>query len=382
MQAKAGREMNPGRFLLNKETKRHMEAAGRCCDRMAIVCYDDMGKGKLKKEGGNEMRKKAALILSVILALSLAGCGIGETKLRFGTGGIGGIYYAYGSVLGTLTEENLDGVDVEVKTTAGSAANLRLLKDGYLQMAIIQNDALYDAIQGEDEFEGDAVDNIRAVAALYSESLQLVVKADSDIQSVDDLKGKRVSVGAEDSAVVHNAEQVFDAVGLKDKDMQLSYLSFLESAKAMENNKIDAFFVMAGAPTVSVEELAGQQKIRLISFSDETISRLIRQHPQYEKTTLPAGIYEGVEEDVNTISVKAVLTVQSGLSASVVEQITALLFEHSDELKYATPTECGPETGFATANVACPFHEGALSYYASQGVTVTDNSAASSAETK
>ncbi len=318
------------------------------------------------------MKKIAAILLSAACAFSLAGCGSGTTSVKLGTGGTGGNYYAYGNVLANLVNENLENTEMTVKTTAGSAANLRLLKDGYIQMAIVQNDILYDAVNGMNEFVDDKAENIEAVAALYTEALQLVVPADSDIKEVTDLKGKKVSVGEEDSAVIRNAKQLINAAGIREDQIEMSNLSFSDSAAALANGEIDAFFVMAGAPTVAVTELCKEMDIRLVPLDDSTMDILLNLYPQYTKTTIPAGTYEGQEEDVTTVGAKAVLVTDSKVSDATVKSVTELLFDHADDFKYATSVNAGPDTTFATEGVSAAFHSGALSYYSENGVTIDD----------
>lgn len=179
--------------------------------------------------------KSIAMLLSAALCLALcAGCGSSGTELRLGSGGTGGNYYAYASALGQLVEQQMEGVSVDVKATAGSAANLRLLQDGFLQAGIAQSDTLLDAANGEGVFDSAPLSGYSAVAGLFMEECQLVVAADSDIYSVSDLYGKRVSLGEEDSGVVRNAEQILLSGSLTPELVQASYLSFADSAAALK----------------------------------------------------------------------------------------------------------------------------------------------------
>lgn len=322
--------------------------------------------------------KKTVRFLAAFLAvflLVLSGCGGGNREIRFGTGGMGGNYYAYGNALAQIIEENMEGVEVDVKTTAGSAANLRLLGQDYLQMAIVQSDTLLDASRGEGVFEEKKYDGFSAVAGLYMEACQIIVPADSEIGSVEDLIGKRISVGEEDSGVMRNAEQILLANGITFSMAEIKYLSFADSAEAMKNNEIDAFFCTAGAPTTAVSELAKELDIRLLSLDSRTTGQMMRLYGCYEECVIPAGTYNGQTEDTVTLGVKAVLVASDKMKNETVERITELLFEHAKELKYATNADYTDDMVFATEAIPIPFHPGAAAYYEEQGIHVgTDKS--------
>lgn len=312
--------------------------------------------------------KKGFCLLGLLLILGLlCACQPKEAQLRFGTAGTGGNYYAWGNVLAQLLEDEA-AIQVDVKATAGSAANLRLLQQGFLQLAIAQSDTLQDAADGQGDFDGAPLSGYSAVAGLYTEACQLVVAADSEIFSVADLAGKRVSVGAEDSGVTRNAEQLLQANGLTLEMLgEVHRLSFADSASAMAEGQIDAFFCTASAPTTAVAELARKQDIRLISLDERTIGQLLSLYGCYTECTVPAGTYQGQEEDVQTIGVKAVLLASDKLADDTVEQILATLFANAASVQYATNFDTMPELDMATEAVPIAFHPGAAAYYAGQG---------------
>lgn len=315
--------------------------------------------------------KKGLYLLSLLALLSLLGllcaCQPKEAQLRFGTAGTGGNYYAWGNVLAQLLEEKAE-MPVDVKATAGSAANLRLLQQGFLQLAIAQSDTLQDAANGQGDFaETGPLNGYSAVAGLYTEVCQLVVVADSEIFSVADLAGQRVSVGEAESGVTRNAERLLQANGLTlDMLGEVSRLSFADSAAAMSEGQIDAFFCTASAPTTAVAELAKELDIRLISLDERAIAQLLSLYDCYTECTVPAGTYQGQDEDVRTVGVKAVLVASDQLAAETVEQILTVLFDNAASVQYATNFDTLPELGMATETVPIPFHPGAAAYYAKQ----------------
>ena len=225
----------------------------------------------------------AAILPAALLLASLSGCSKKADSLRFGTGGTGGTYFAYGSALAPHLE-TAAGQGVEVKPTTGSEANLRLLQGGLLDLAIVQSDTLqYAAEAGEI--------NYSAVAGLYTEACQIVTTKSSGITSITDLAGKRVSVGADESGVTRNAEQILMANGLTFAKLEISRLSFADSAAAMERGEIDAFFCTAGAPTDAVAQLAERMDIQLLSLDQRAVEQLTSLYSCYTPCVIPAGIY-------------------------------------------------------------------------------------------
>lgn len=314
------------------------------------------------------MKKWGILILSMLL-LSLTGCGK-TAELRLGTGGVGGTYYAFGNALAQQLGEE-ETLSLSVKTTAGSAANLRLLREGFVQLAIVQSDVLSDAVNGTGTFaQAGAYEGYAAVAGLYTEACQIVVPADSDIQTVQDLAGRRVSVGEEESGVRKNAEEILLSHGLSLEMIQPSALSFAEAADALERGEIDAFFCTAGAPTNAVSELAGRRNVRLLSLSEDAVNNLLALGSGYTACTVPALTYPGQTEEVRTVGVKAVLVADAGVSKDSVTAITRYLLEQGEQLRWAAKTALSTEPEYAVQDIPCSFHEGSAAYYSSRGMTV------------
>ena len=216
------------------------------------------------------MKHFVKIFALLLLAVAFAGCGTIDTgsTLKFGTGDKGGKYYLYGTNFAKAFSTENQKPAFEVKNTAGSAANLRLLGEGFLDAAIVQSDMLADALAGQGMFvEKGAGTGYAAIAGIYTEACQIVVAADSDIQSVNDLAGKRISLGEKESGVLQNARQILSSHGLTEEITEPSYLSFTDSAAALERGEIDAFFCTAGTPTNAISELTKKMPIRLLSIS-------------------------------------------------------------------------------------------------------------------
>lgn len=324
------------------------------------------------------MRKREGAFLCLILviclaAFSLAGCSSDTAgKLTLSTGGTGGVYYQYGEKLKELLESGDSPLSISVQTSAGSASNIRLLANGLADLAIVQNDVLKDAVNGTGVFlEDGAQTSIRAIAGLYTETLQIVASKASGITDVSDLKGKKVSVGEKESGVLSNAKSILSSYGLTLDDIDPVYLSFDDSAQAMKDGQIDAFFCTASAPTSAVSKLAEDMDIRLVSLDERALSQFHNEYSGYSNAVIPSGTYEGQEEDVSTVGVKAVLVTTSDLKDATVSAIISGLFDNKDDLETLTKQTDQLTPAFATDGIDAPFAKAAQSFYEDQGITVS-----------
>ena len=314
---------------------------------------------------------KKQLLAAGMAALLLMGCGSSGGRIRFGAAGLGGMYQAFGDSYAKLVEE-AEGLDpIEVKTTAGSAANIRLLSDGYIQMSIAQADMVNDAYAGTGIFaEGEPYQSYSAVAGIYTEACQIVVRADEEIESVEDLQGKTVSIGEEDSGSEQNARQILEAYGLNDRLVEMKQLNYTEAAEALKNGEIDAMFCTAGVQTTVLEELARQCDIRFLNVDGDAADRLLSAYDTYEEYVIQADTYTGQSEEVSTVGVKALLLASDKLSKDTVKQLTEILFDGSQKLQYALPLDLVLDESSATEGITIPFHPGAAEYYKECGIDV------------
>lgn len=314
------------------------------------------------------IRRVCAVVL--LLCLMLTGCGAPKQEIRFGTGGSGGTYFSY---IKQFSEESTSDYNILVKSTAGSAANLRLLQKGTLDAAVVQSDILYSAEQGTGLFEGEKIGDKRsysAVTGLYTETLQIVVREDAGINSVSDLKGKEVSVGAEGSGVIQNARQILELYGLTFKDLETHNLSFGNAANAMRSGTLDAFFCVAGVSTPAIEALSRDIRIRILSLADQDVRQLVEQYPGYEACTIPSGTYDGQQEEVHTIGVRAMVVVSDKLDNATVKAMVKDFFRYSKELNQNIVTDGELTAEKAVQSIPIPFHPGAAEYLTQKGAAV------------
>ena len=217
------------------------------------------------------------------------GAGVGDSKaLTFGTGGETGTYYAFGGVLAGYVSNNA-GLSITAVTSGGSQANVEDLNAGDVQLAFVQSDVMSYAYNGERLFD-TAVTGFSVAAALYMEQVQIVT-TNPDIKSVADLAGKSVSIGDRGSGVYFNAIDVLGAYGLGEEDINAVYQSFGDSAESLKDGKIDAAFIVAGAPTPAIVDLSTSGPVYLVSLDEAHVNDLLSASPYYSAYTIPAGIY-------------------------------------------------------------------------------------------
>lgn len=320
------------------------------------------------------LNKKFGLFAAVTFAGSvfLAGCGDdAATELEEGevaadpeflsilTGGTTGTYYPLGGAMATIVE-NETGLDTTAEVSQASAANMTALADGDAQIAFVQTDTAFYAAEGTNMFEGEVIDTVSAIGALYPETIQLVTTADSGITSYDDLAGKSISVGAPGSGTYINAEQLLEIHGMTMDDIDAQNLDFGESQESLQSGQIDAAFITAGTPTGAVESLGATSDVVIVPVEQDKADELIEKYPYYAHDVVPAGIY-GLTEEVPTVSVLAMLAVQNDLSEDLVYDITKAIYENTDQIQHAKAEFILPET--ALDGVGIDIHPGAQAYF-------------------
>ncbi len=216
------------------------------------------------------------------------GLKVDAVKDGAGTGGDTGTYYGFGSVLANYVSTNSD-CKVTALTSGGSQANVEDLTNGNVQIAFVQSDVMNYAYNGQRLFESP-VTGFSVVAQLYQEQVQIVT-TNPDIKTVADLAGKKVSIGAAGSGVYFNAIDVLNAYDLKESDISAVYQSFGDSAESLKDGKIDAAFIVAGAPTTAITDLATAGNVYLVSLDDSHVQSLLSASPYYTAATIKAGTY-------------------------------------------------------------------------------------------
>ena len=322
------------------------------------------------------MKKLLAVLLAVVMVFALSATAFaddaapkdGGSKVTFTTGGEAGTYYGFGSVLAQKVSE-VTSTNVTAISSGGSAANIDALDIGDAQLGFSQSDVLSYAYAGERTFEElGAVDTFSVVAPLYMEQVQIVT-LNPDLNSVADLKGKSVSIGAAGSGTYYNAIDILGVYDLTEDDIKPTYQSFADSAEALQDGQIDAAFIVAGAPTSAVTSLAASHAVSLVSLDDEHIDALIESSPFYAKAVIDADTY-GMAEDVSTVAVSAVVIAGNDVADVDVYNFLCGVFENLDDLAKVHDKTNELSLEFASSFSGVPYHPGAVQYFADKGIEV------------
>ncbi len=291
----------------------------------------------------------------------------GETPdfLTLLTGGTSGTYYPLGGEMASNIS-NETGIQTDALSSNASADNIIDLQAGEADLAMVQTDTIAQAVDGEGAFEGEAVDNVLALGSLYPETVQIVTTADSGIESVEDLEGQTVSVGAPGSGTFYNAEQILEIHGLTMDDIDAQNLDFGESTGGIQDGNIDAAIITGGTPTGAVEELTATVDVRILPIEQDRIDELVEQYPFYAEDTVASGTY-GIDEDVTTVAVLAMIAVTDSLSDDVVYDITAAIYENTESMAHARAEDITIDS--ALDGIGIDMHPGAERYFDEQGVS-------------
>lgn len=319
------------------------------------------------------MRKALAIMVVLVMGTGLiAGCGGDQTpakptRMILATGGTAGTYYPYGGAMAQIFNSKIPNMNVTAQVTGASIENLRLVNKKEAEMAIVQNDTMDYAYNGKEMFK-DKLPNVRGIAILYPEIIQVVVRSDSGIDNIGQLKGKKVGVGAPGSGTEANFRQLIDAYGLDYKAMSPAYLSFAECADQFKDKLIDGFIVTAGIPNSAIMDISSQHSVKILAIPDDMIAKLTQKYPFLTPFTIPAGTYKNQTAPIKTVAVQATLIVSSEVKDDVVYNITKALFENQADLAKANAK--GKELSLQTAikGMSIPLHPGAEKYFKEKGI--------------
>ena len=317
------------------------------------------------------MLLRRALACWAAAALLLAGCGGSDEPrkapapqtLTVATGGRGGIYAVWGAAYARAITKQLEGYRGVAALTTGSVENLERLRDGRAQIALTLGDTALDAVEGRQAFDRPVA--LKALAQIYPSYVQVVTRADSDIGTLEDLKGKRVSVGSPDSGTAVVAERVLELARIDSHtDIRRQQLGVAASADALAHGTVDAFFWSGGLPTSAVTALARAHPITMLDLGALAKPLRERYGGVYEDTSIPAGTYPGVTAAVPTISIPNYIVVNERMNGALAHDLTELLFKHGDELASAHPESRHLDPARAQDVIApIRLHPGAQQYY-------------------
>ncbi|SHJ64586.1 hypothetical protein SAMN02745975_02547 [Geosporobacter subterraneus DSM 17957] len=284
------------------------------------------------------------------------------------TGPTSGLYYPIGGAFSNVIKNQL-GYKSSAQSTGASVENINLILDGKADLAITMADAIAQAYDAFGAFEGkEPKKNLRALMGLYPNYVQLVTTEKSGITKFEDLKGKRVGIGAPNSGVELNARMMYEAHGMTYNDSKVDYLNYGEAIDQMKNGMIDAAFVTSGIPNATIMELGTTNKIVIVPIEGEGAKNLIAKYPFFVEEIIPANTYD-TGKDINTVTVRNIMIVREELPEEVVYEITKGIFENIEDIK-ASHNTANQHLSLENSQigVSIPIHPGAEKYYREMGI--------------
>ncbi len=310
----------------------------------------------------------------VILAVASAGTSYAQQQQKkffvISTGGTGGTYYPLGGILAQALTEKVPEVVTTAQAGQASVANCNLIRDKQVESAFVQSNVAYNAYNGLEQFKDKPVKNLRFIASLYPETIQIVARADSGIKTVKDIKGKRLVPGDRGSGTEVDTLNVLGVYGYTYKDFAgVDWLSFSGGAQRLQDKQADVTFTTAGWPTAAITELAISTNIVLVPIDEAKIKELTKKYPFYSRIVIPKGTYKGQNKDVATITTMAQWVVGAEVPDDVVYKLTKALWEAgAAKMAQAHAQGKNVQTKTALAGMAVPLHPGAEKYYKEVGL--------------
>jgi uncharacterized protein len=312
------------------------------------------------------------MFIARLLALCLVPFAAQAQNLSIATGGTGGVYYPLGGGMAAVLSKYVSGMQATAEVTGGSVANLQLIGTGKPYLAMTMVDAGIDALKGQDKFTGKPVP-VRTLMVMYPNRMHVVTIEGTGITKMADLKGKRVSTGSGGSATEVMAFRVIEAAGLdKDRDLKRERLGVAESANALKDRKIDAFFWVGGLPTAAVSDLAHSPgvKVKLVDHADLVKKMNQKYGNLYVEDRIPKETYKGMDADNRQATVMNLLVANANMDDKTAYNIVKAVFEHREELirvhKEAENFKLENQKSAAAGGI--PWHPGAVRFYKEKGV--------------
>lgn len=310
---------------------------------------------------------KSVILAATITGLALVATPVKAEFINILTGGTSGIYYPIGVALAKVYSDNIKGVRTQVQATKASVENLNLLQQGRGELGISLGDSVKLAWLGDAEAGFKTpLNKLRGIAAIYPNYVQIVASKASGVTTLEQLKGKGLSVGAAKSGTELNARAILNAGGMEYEELgKTEYLPYAESVELMKNSQLDATLQSAGLGVASLKDLSASMEVNMVSVPAGIVRKL---GPPYVEGTIPAGTYQGQTKDVPTAAIVNFLITHSEVSNDTVYQMTKLLWENLPALRSAHKAAEAMKFEDALLGMPVPLHPGAAKYYREKGL--------------
>lgn len=313
------------------------------------------------------MKKIATFALATVLSLPA----FAAEFITIGTGGVTGTYYPTGGAICRLVNQYKKETKIRcsVESTGGSVYNVNTIKNGELDFGTVQSDVVYQAYNGIKQFEGNKIEKIRSVMAIYPELFTLVARKDANIKNIMDIKGKRINLGNPGSGNEATALALFDVLGIKKSDLAFAgALKAAEMPDGIRDNKIDGYFYMVGHPTANIKDASNSVDVKIVPIKGPKIDAFVKANPYFAQADVPGGLYKGNDEPTPTFGVKAVLIASTDVSDTAVYTVVKAILENFDEFKTLHPAYAHITKESLLDGLSAPLHEGAKKYYKEAGL--------------
>lgn len=283
--------------------------------------------------------KKPQIFCSILLfALLFSGATMAQNDYRVnlikrfysvGTASINGTYYPVGNSIARILSKNIKNLVVLAEPTEGSVANVEYLRKGQIDLALIQSDVAWQSVKGAGSFLDNPFKELKILASLYSEVIQIVVRKSSKIKSIADLKGCRISVGSKESGSAVNAVQVMAAAGLQPDDYELVYERFTKATESLRDGYVDAVYYTGGVPADGLVRLAAKTELRFVEIPLTVQKKLVNEYPYFSSETIPPASYQGQVEKIDTIGLRALLATSEQMSDTDAHRILETIYQNA-----------------------------------------------------
>lgn len=319
------------------------------------------------------MKKLVSIMLCLALCLGMTSA-LAETYITIGTAGTAGALYPMGVAMAQTITDHVEGMSATGEATAASIQNLRDLHEANTELAISQSEVAFYAYNGQMDYEGNAFTDIRALYSTIYNYLQIFVAADSDIQTIADLKGKTVSMGSAGSGGEMAARALLSAYGLDYTTVNAQFMGESDGATALKDGKIDAMIATHPLASAALTELSTSMTVRMINIPAG--DKFYEIYPLYTPTVVPVGTYNGITEEVTTPRSRIIMctSTNSPLTDDQVYEIVKVVWENRDEWAGCAKSVQNDATfEHVLEEIAIPLHPGAIRYFEEKGLTIPDN---------
>jgi len=319
--------------------------------------------------------KKSCVVFFFVMSLMFC-CLVGissqavaaDERMAIGTASTGGTWYPLGGGVANIINSYVKGYYAAAHPSGASVENIRAVAKRQDAIALSMPDTAFYAYNQMDAFANKPVKELRGLMSTYPIDIQFFALASSDIQTIKDLKGKKVAVGAPGSGTEAMARYVMNVFGLTYDDIEEQFLSATETTEALKDNNIDAGIVTLGTPAPALTDLATQRDIIFLNIEPEIAEKINKEFPAYFPTTIPAGTYKGQDKPHHTLSWMGIFVVHQDMDEKLVYDILTAIFDHKGDLDKIHAQFKNVKLENAVKGMPVPFHAGALKYFQEKGL--------------